>query len=169
MTTHWTTRSTDDYVYRISSDFALQLENKMDEEQMSQSEFAALLGVTDGRVSQILRNPGNLTLKKMVESARALSMKVSIVAYDDDDPTNKNGPINSQIFTSCWIKAGKPRDFFSLQQSTNVVRTEPTIFYVGRISDFDDDFNMPDNHQFFDFGPTRKGNTAKSLIFQGAR
>lgn len=167
MTTHWTTRSTDDFVYSISSDFALQIENKLDEERITQAEFAALLGVTDGRVSQLLRNPGNLTLKKMVESARALRMKVSVVAYDDDDPSNQNGPINSQIFTNCWVKAGKPKDFFSLQPENNIVRTEPTIIYVRYVDDFSDDFNMPDDYRFFNFDSTRKG-TTKSLIFQGA-
>jgi hypothetical protein len=118
---HWTATSVDDFVYRISSDFALQIENKMDEEDITQSCLAEKLGVTPGRVSQILKDPGNLTLKKMVEYARSLGMKVSVVAYEDGDIHNRRGPINSQIFNRCWQKAGKPTDFFSLQQSTATV------------------------------------------------
>jgi transcriptional regulator with XRE-family HTH domain len=104
----------------------------MDEARVTQSSLAESLGVTPGRVSQVLRNPGNLTLKKMVEYARSLGMKVSIVAYDDDDPQNENGPINSQIFNVCWTKAGKPNDFFSVQDSLNVIRNTPLIRYVSQ-------------------------------------
>jgi transcriptional regulator with XRE-family HTH domain len=129
MKNHWTTRSTEDFVYRISSDFALQLENKMDEDSVSQFGLAEKLNVSPGRISQILRNPGNLTLKKMVEYARSLGMKVAVVAYEDDDPENKNGPINSQIFNQCWARAGKPRDFFALQETANTLRDAPVILY----------------------------------------
>jgi hypothetical protein len=38
------------------------------------------------------------------------------VAYDDGDPENHNGPINSQIFSRCWANAGKPSDFFALEK-----------------------------------------------------
>jgi len=109
MNAHWTERSTQDFVYRIASDFALQIENKMGEEPINQSNLAKRLGVSDGRVSQVLKSPGNLTIKKMVEYARAMGMKVAIVAYEDNDPSNKNGPINSQIFSECWSNAGKPK------------------------------------------------------------
>ena len=46
-----------------------------------------------------------------------LGVKVSVVAYDDADPNNNNGPINSEIFAQCWQNCGKPSDFFSLQAS----------------------------------------------------
>ena len=133
MSTHWTTRSTEDFVYRISSDFALQIENKMDEERVTQSELAEKLGITPGRVSQILRNPGNLTLKKMVEYGRSLGMKISIVAYEDGDPENQNGPINSQIFSTCWQRAGKPTDFFALHDSAPTILSVPDIRYATRL------------------------------------
>ena len=129
--THWTGRSIEDFAYRISSDFALQIENKMDEKKITQSSLAEKIGVTPGRVSQVLRDPGNLTLRKMVEYARSLGMKVSVVAYEDDDPENKNGPINSQIFNTCWQKAGKPSDFFALTECTAVILTAvPSINYI---------------------------------------
>jgi len=136
---HWTSRSTEDFVYRISSDFALQIENKMDKVGITQSGLAGRIGVTPGRVSQVLRDPGNLTLKKMVEYARSLGMKVSVVAYEDDDPDNKNGPINSQIFTACWTKSGKPSDFFSLRESATTIRSVPTFRYIERHRPFGED------------------------------
>jgi hypothetical protein len=52
----------------------------------------------------------------MAKYARALGMKVSIVAYDDHDPENKKGPINSEIFKMCWEQLGKPRDFWAMQE-----------------------------------------------------
>ena len=60
---HWTANKTDAFVYRIASDFIVQLEKKMDG-QVNQSDLAKRLGVSKGRVSQVFNNPGNLTLKK---------------------------------------------------------------------------------------------------------
>jgi transcriptional regulator with XRE-family HTH domain len=122
--THWTERSVDDFVHKMSSDFILQLEKKMEEGKVSQKELADLLRVSVGRVSQFLNNPGNLTLKKIVEYSRTLGLKVAIVAYEDGDPENKNGPINSEIFYDCWVKQGRPEDFFSL----NSLRTNAASF-----------------------------------------
>ena len=98
MNTHWTNRSSKDFLFRIAADFVSQLEDKMESASMSQDELAQRLGVTKGRVSQILNNPGNITLAKVIEYARTLEMKVSIVAYEDDDPRNERGPINSAVF-----------------------------------------------------------------------
>jgi hypothetical protein len=132
---HWTAKSTDAFVYRISSDFVLQLEKKMDGE-VSQNDLANRLKVSKGRVSQVLNNPGNLTLKKIVQYSRALGMKVAIVAYDDGDPTNQNGPINSEIFSRCWHKQGSPKNFFALNESTSVIRTvAPLPFLIVQYQD----------------------------------
>lgn len=117
---HWTQRSIEDFVYKISSDFAFQLVRKMDSEHLSQKTIADKLGVSVGRVSQVLNNPGNLTLKKCVQYAGILKMKTALVAYDDDDPDNNNGPVNSEIFYRCWQHAGRPRDFFELAESRSV-------------------------------------------------
>jgi transcriptional regulator with XRE-family HTH domain len=117
VTKHWTSEDTDAFVYRIASDFVLQLEKKMDG-SLNQNDLARRLKVSKGRVSQVLNNPGNLTLKKIVQYSRALKMKVAVVAYDDGDSENRNGPINSEIFYECWQKSGRPNDFFSLANST---------------------------------------------------
>lgn len=119
MNTHWTAHSTDDFVFRIAADFIVQLEDKMESLQLSQDALADILGVTKGRVSQIFNNPGNLTLKKIVEYCKALNMKVAITSYEDNDPENRKGPINSEIFKICWERSGKPRDFWALEE-TNV-------------------------------------------------
>lgn len=169
MSGHWTSRSTRDFVYRISSDFALQIENKMDEKRISQSALAKKLGVSDSRVSQVLRNPGNLTLKKMVEYARSLGLKVSIVAYDDSDADNKNGPINSQIFNLCWERTGRPTDFFAVRESTgSVFRSFPAIRYVGCLGE-GDKRGTPDTVQLrADLNlEDQKSSTTDSLVFDG--
>jgi transcriptional regulator with XRE-family HTH domain len=113
---HWTAATTEDFLYRIAADYVSQLERIMDTSETSQAKLAERLHVSKGRVSQVLNNPGNLTLKKIVEYARALGKKVAIVAYDDDDPLNANGPVNSEIFYSCWERSGKPADFFALRE-----------------------------------------------------
>lgn len=116
---HWTQRSVADFVYSISSNFVAQLEVKMEEEQISKSELANRLQRTSGRVSQVFNDPGNLSLKTIVEYARSLGMKVGIVAYDDNDPANKKGPINPEVFVNCWKKAAMPTDLFEVQQSSS--------------------------------------------------
>ncbi|OGW43558.1 MAG: hypothetical protein A2Y66_01115 [Nitrospirae bacterium RBG_13_41_22] len=119
MNTHWTARSTKDFLFRIAADFIAQLEDKMESPPLSRNDLAKKLGVTKGRVSQIFNNPGNITLEKIVEYSRALKMKVAIVAYEDNDPENKNGPVNSEIFKTCWEKSGRPREFWDFQEVGN--------------------------------------------------
>jgi transcriptional regulator with XRE-family HTH domain len=111
---HWTERSVEDYLYRVGADYIRQIQGAMDIEHTAQSELAAELGVSKGRVSQVMNNPGNLTLKNVIQYARALGKKVSIVMYSDDDIENSGGPINSQIFERCWELVGKPSDFIEL-------------------------------------------------------
>ena len=123
MKTHWTERSNKDFLFRIAADFIAQLEDKMESLPMSQDELAQRLGVTKGRVSQILNNPGNITLGKIVEYARTLEMKVSIVAYEDNDPNNERGPINSAVFNICWEKYGKPKDFWAFEEKESMAST----------------------------------------------
>ncbi len=122
MKTHWTGRSIRDFVFRIAADFVVQLENKMESIPITQEELAKKLGKTPGRVSQIFNDPGNFTLERLVEYSKALDMKVAIVAYEDDDPKNEKGPINSEIFKICWEKSGKPRDFWAFQETSEGIQ-----------------------------------------------
>lgn len=115
---HWTGRSIKDYLFSIVADFITQLETKMEALTLSQDEYAKKLKVSKGRVSQLLNHPGNFKLENIIKYAKALGMKVSIVAYDDNDPENKKGPINSEIFKMCWEQLGKPRDFWAMQNNT---------------------------------------------------
>jgi transcriptional regulator with XRE-family HTH domain len=114
---HWTERSTDDFLYRIAADFVRQIESAMEAIGINQAGLAKRLKVSEGRVSQLLNNPGNLTLRKMVEYSRALSRKIAVVEYDDDDHGNLNGPISPEIFVKCWQKAGSPTDFLGLENA----------------------------------------------------
>jgi transcriptional regulator with XRE-family HTH domain len=119
---HWTARSTTEFVFRISSDFIAQLQSKLEAEGITHSELAKRIGVTLGRVSQVLNDPGNLTLKGTVRFAKALGLKVAVIAYDDGDPMNSKGPISSEIFHACWNSAGSPRDFFELANSSGLIQ-----------------------------------------------
>lgn len=115
--THWTERSIDDFQYRIATDFVSQLSKRMETPpKISQKKLAVILSVSGGRVSQVFNDPGNLSLKSIIRYARALGMKVAVVAYDDSDPSNERGPINSEIFQRCWSHCGNPRDFFELDE-----------------------------------------------------
>jgi transcriptional regulator with XRE-family HTH domain len=118
LTHHWTARSTDDFMYRLGADFMSRIENLLGDQ--SKATLAKKLNVSPGRISQILNNPGNLTLRTIIELVRALGLKISIVAYDDDDPKNVNGPVDAEIFEQCWIKCGKPTDFHALKDNKQI-------------------------------------------------
>ena len=120
MNRHWTETSPDNFLSRITFDFIAQLEQKMESLPLTQSELAKKLDVTEGYVSQILNNPSNLSLRTIIKYARALGLKVAVVAYDDNDPDNTRGLVNSEIFSICWEKQGKPVDFFSLSEQKKV-------------------------------------------------
>ena len=114
---HWTMQSLGDFAYWVASDFTAQIETRLEAKEIARNDFAIRLNVSLSRVSQVLNDPGNLTLGNVVKYARALGMKVAIVAYDDTDPSNENGPINAEVFTKCWERLGKPKDLFDLQDT----------------------------------------------------
>lgn len=128
---HWTEASLEAYLHRIATDWVVQIEKAMEKEGVKQSEIARALSVSKGRVSQVLNDPGNLTLKKIIEYTRTMGKKVAVVCYDDDDPENQNGPINSEIFELCWQKAGRPSDFFQMEESPQVAGNTDVMIKVG--------------------------------------
>jgi hypothetical protein len=116
-TQHWT-QSLGDFSYWISSDFTAQIETRLEEKNISQNTFSKWLNVSPSRVSQVLNDPGNLTLGNVVKYPRALGMKVALVVYDDNDSENIKGPINADVFTKCWEHMGCPREVFDLESMT---------------------------------------------------
>lgn len=112
---HWTEHSVEKFRYRITSDFVDQLIKRMETEKVSRTQLAKKLGLSVGRVSQILNGEANnFSIEKIIQYARALNMKVSLIAYDDHDPDNTRGPIDSEIFATCWQRQGSPVDYFEL-------------------------------------------------------
>ncbi len=114
---HWTERSIDDFVHRITFDFVTQVDDELIRTGASHADLAEKLRVTKGRVSQIINSPANISLRNVVKYARAVGRKVALVLYDDNDSYNKNGPISSSVFSRCWEMAGRPSDFFQLAEA----------------------------------------------------
>lgn len=115
---HWTERSVEDFLYSIATDIVEQLQSKMKAlDNMTKAKLAKAAGISKGRISQIFNDPGNISLDTVVRLARALGMKVAVMAYEDtDDPNNERGPVNSDVFRICWEKAGRPFDMWDVQQ-----------------------------------------------------
>jgi transcriptional regulator with XRE-family HTH domain len=115
---HWTGESDSAYVHKLGFDFIAQLETKMADTGFSQAKLAKAMGVSEGAVSKMLNNPQNMTLKTIAKYSQMVGVKTAIVVYDDGDPTNQKGLISSQVFTTCWQRAGKPRDLWHSQTAT---------------------------------------------------
>ena len=115
---HWTEWNPDDFAHRITFDFVTQVDNELEQRKLSHADLAKALGVTGGRVSQMLNSPDTISLKNAVRYARAINRKVALVLYDDKDPHNRSGPVSSELFSRCWEIAGKPNDFFQLGSHT---------------------------------------------------
>jgi hypothetical protein len=109
-TEHWTSSSLKDFAFWIASDFTAQIETIMETKPMDNKELADAIDVSPSRVSQVLNNPGNLTLGNTVKFGRGVGYKVALILYNDGDPENKRGPISAAVFEQCWRKLGKPTE-----------------------------------------------------------
>ncbi len=122
---HWTSANDKAFINRITFDFIAQLEHRIETSGETQSGLAKKLKVSDGAVSQVLNLARiNLSLRTMVRYARALGMKIAIVAYDDNDPQNNYGPVGSEIFGLSWEKLGKPKDHWSVDENVRTISTQ---------------------------------------------
>ncbi|MGC2030805.1 MAG: helix-turn-helix domain-containing protein [Steroidobacteraceae bacterium] len=137
---HWTDDSTEDYLHGISSGFVRAIESAMGDD-ITQGQLAERLGVSESRVSQVLNNPGNLTLRKIIEYSRALHLNVAIVAYEGRG--SKRGLVPPEIFEKCWEKLGKPHDFFEFE--TCAVVTDSRYSYIIDVNSLINivDFELP--------------------------
>jgi transcriptional regulator with XRE-family HTH domain len=115
---HWTFESEINLQTRIASDFLAQIEEKIAEKDWTHAELANALGVTEGRISQVFNNPGNLTLKTMMKMAAAVGLLVSVVAYQQGEKSKETGPVASGIFNSCWKKLNRPVTHWDLEELT---------------------------------------------------
>lgn len=150
-TKHWTEKSHDSFSMAVAHNFVAQIEEHMERLNMSRKEFAKSAGVSKGYVSQLLNDPGNLTTRVMVACARALGLKVSILAYDDGDYNNEFGPIHPNIFNGCWERYGKPMDMWDLTESTQAAyRIENDLRDHGPVNQAAD---TADRHEIEDLGP----------------
>jgi hypothetical protein len=115
---HWTGGDPLRLVRSISSDFMAQIEMKMEDlVGFTHSDLAKRLDVSLGRVSQMMNSPGNFTLKNGVAYARAVGMRMAVVAYPPNSVSN-GSPISGDVFRACWEIAGRPTNMFEIQEST---------------------------------------------------
>lgn len=129
--THYTSTNQDALVERVTSDFIGQIAQRLEVSHIPQTELAKKIHKSESEVSQVLNlNRPNLTLKTMVGYAQALGMKVAVVAYDDGDPTNENGPVGSEIFNLSWEKSGKPRDISSLNSISHSTSASERLYWM---------------------------------------
>ncbi len=115
---HWTAGSPLRMVRAISADFIAQLESIIEEiPGFSHGDLAKRIGVSLGRVSQVMNSPGNFTLKNTVVYTNAVEMNLAIVVYPIE-PNGNGAPISGDVFRTCWEIAGRPRNMFDIHDNT---------------------------------------------------
>jgi len=125
--THWTNKSFLDFVYGVGAGVVDQLQQALDRRRLTHADFARMVARSPGRVSQVMNNPGNLTLKTVGEWSRALGLGFSIVLYDDRGADLENGPIHPDIFRTCWESASRPRNQFELENIAHQLNTHCVV------------------------------------------
>ncbi len=126
--THWTERSTKDFLYSVASDFVEQIQRRMKTLDMKPAQLARESKVSKGRISQIFKDPSNISLETMIKCARALGLKLLVSAYEDvDDPNNERGPLNGEIVNILWERAGRPFDMWDIRELPQMARTGDTL------------------------------------------
>lgn len=122
---HYTSENQEAFIERVTSDFIGQIAQKLEQSNLSQSELAKRLNVTEPEVSQVLNlNRINLTLKTMARWAVALGLKVAVVVYDDNDAKNHRAPVSGDVFRRTWEKTGRPRDILSISQLSGATQAQ---------------------------------------------
>lgn len=111
---HWTESDINNFRYYVSADFVDQLQAAFESLGISQRSFAKMLRVSEGRISQVFNDPGNLTLDTMIKWSRAAGMKTGVVLYHDKDSKNIKGPLSGSIFVDCWKRVGMPTEALSV-------------------------------------------------------
>jgi transcriptional regulator with XRE-family HTH domain len=115
-----TEKAIQDAMYFSSYGFLDEIEDRLEELGMQRKDLARKVDVTEGRISQIFRNPGNLTLKLVAKIAHAVDLKISLVPYEASQL------LHPQVFTHCWRTCGRPQGvapktegFFCIQGGKN--------------------------------------------------
>jgi len=68
----------------LKLEFALALERAMEHCSTTKAQFAKLSGVSQARISKVLRGDTNLTIESMVSLAKALKRKVHLHVADEN-------------------------------------------------------------------------------------
>lgn len=151
---HWTTENSEAFIRRVTFDFWTQLQKRFDSLPLTQLELAQMFDVSESAVSQSLNNSKNPTLKTLFNYAQAAKLKFAIVPYEDTDPNR--GPINSEIFTICWEKAGRPRTFgqaYALPSITSAAASGDSLIVSG-------------GHAYYKLGLDHAANRHSDLVGQ---
>ena len=113
---HWTAGNPETFSFSVVTDFIDEITARMKQRNITQAQISEKMGVTKQRLSKILTDPGNLTLKTMVRLAQAVGSKMAVVVYDGDEK-DQHAPIVSRAFVRCWESRGKPRTEWDLSES----------------------------------------------------
>lgn len=113
---HWTSEDPRKFQFAVAFDFVAELQRHMEETGLPQNVLAERAGLSESRISQVINNPGNLTLLSIVKLAKAAGLKISVVSYDDGDEQHARGPIGSPVFRECWVRCGSPKTSWDLDE-----------------------------------------------------
>jgi len=120
---HWTAESDENFWFAVVLDCLFQLENRMAELGMNYAEFSERVGLSEDEIERLFNEDSDeIPMTTLVKWAKALGMKLTLVAYDDGDvkvgseDNARCGPVNPEIFAHCWKIMGKPRNVWDIRK-----------------------------------------------------
>ena len=110
-----------DCLYKLSHQFTSQIKIAMDQGGLKYKDIAERMGLTPGRVSQIMHDPGNITLSTMIKLGNAVGLKTSVLLYDYNYDNLDDDHIIPSVFRACWRRLGSPKNMLDIYDDNKPV------------------------------------------------
>jgi hypothetical protein len=124
---HWTAKSISSYIFAVTSNFVITLENQLTRQKKKYKDLAKALNIPMAEVMYKIDNPQFLSLVECLKWARAAGMKFILVAYDDEDTDNERGPVNCELVRLAWELLGRPDTMTQLREAAKKYNIESKV------------------------------------------
>lgn len=116
-TYHWTQDNVKSYKTSFLFHFVTQVENKMEELNITNETLAEMIGISSKKLYKLLDNPIKIKMKMVFKITKALECHVGLVIYDKSHGIKKKhpGPIYPGLMEQSWMLCERPVDNFEME------------------------------------------------------